>query len=88
MRFAVWHEEIQPPPLRTLLNGLIVILAMAWALAFLAVWIFVLLFDGPDAMVLRILFHRHVMYVKCTVISQDLRDFAAWLLVQLGAGGD
>jgi len=87
MRFAVWHDEIQPvPPLRTLLNGLIVIVAMAWALAFLAVWIFVLLFYGPDEMMRRILFHRHVLYEACAMILQDLRDFVAWLLVQLGGG--
>jgi len=85
MRFAVWHDELQPvPPLRTLLNGLIVIVAMAWALAFLSVWIFVLLFYGPDEMVRRILFHRHVLYEAWTIILQDLRDLVAWLLSQLG----
>jgi hypothetical protein len=87
MRFAVWHDEIQPvPPLRTLLSGLIVIVAMAWALAFLSVWIFVLLFYGPDEMVRRILFHRRVLYEACTIVLQDLRALVAWLWLQIGGG--
>jgi len=75
------------PLLRTLLNGLIVIVAMAWALAFLSVWIFVLLFYGPDEMVRRILFYRHALYEACTIVLQDLRDLVAWLLLQLGCRG-
>jgi len=60
---------------------------MAWALAFLSVWIFVLLFYGPDEMVRRILFYRHALYEACTIVLQDLRDLVAWLLLQLGCRG-
>jgi hypothetical protein len=84
MRFAVWHDDLQPvPPLRTLLNGLIFIVAMAWALAFVSVWIFVLLLYGPDEMVRRILFHRHILYQTCNIVLRDLRELMAWILLQL-----